>query len=102
MTTWSPGRSSARSAQSVAAIPELNARAVGGLLDRRQRRLERRAGRVAGAGVLESAAQAADAVLGERRTGVDRRVDGAGGRVGPVTGVDGPGRRTVGAVVVGL
>ena len=26
MTTWSPGRSSARSAQSVAAIPELNAR----------------------------------------------------------------------------
>jgi hypothetical protein len=26
MTTWSPGRSRARSAQSVAAIPELNAR----------------------------------------------------------------------------
>ena len=26
MTTWSPGRSSARSAQSVAAMPELNAR----------------------------------------------------------------------------
>ena len=65
-----------------------------GLLDRGQRRLERGAGRVAGAGVLEPAAQPADAVLGERRTGVDRRVDGAGLRVGPEPGVDGLGGQT--------
>ena len=59
------------------------------LLHRGQRRLERRAGRVAGAGVLEPAPQPADAVLGERRTGVDRRVDGAGLRVGTESRVDG-------------
>ena len=62
-----------------------------GLLHRGQRRLQRRAGRVAGAGVLEPAAQPTDAVLRERRTGVDRRVDGAGARVGPESGVDGLG-----------
>ena len=61
------------------------------LLHRGQRGLQRRARRVAGAGVLEAAAQPADAVLGERRAGVDRRVDGAGGRIGPKPGVDGPG-----------
>ena len=62
--------------------------AVGGLLDRGQRRLQGGAGRIAGAGVLVAAAQSADAVLGERRAGVDRRVDGAGAGIGTETRVD--------------
>ncbi len=61
------------------------------LLHRGQRRLQRRAGRVAGAGVLEAAAQPADAVLGEGRAGVDRGVDGTGLGVRPEPGVDGLG-----------
>ncbi len=61
------------------------------VLDGGQCGLQRGPGRVAGAGVLESAAQAADAVLGEGAAGVDRRVDRTGRRVGPVAGVDGLG-----------
>jgi len=60
----------------------------GGLLHRGKRRLQRRARRVAGARVLKSAAQPADAVLRERRARVDRRVDGTGAWVGPKPGVD--------------
>ena len=61
------------------------------LFDRGQRGLQRGPGRVAGARVFESAAQPADAVLGEGAAGVDRRVDRPGRRVRTVAGVDGLG-----------
>jgi hypothetical protein len=61
---------------------------------RRQALLQRGAGGVAGAGVLEAAAQPADAVLGERRAGVHRDVDCAGKRVGTIAGVHCEGRET--------
>ena len=61
------------------------------LFDGGQRGFQRGPGRVAGAGVLESAAQTADAVLGEGAAGVDRGIDRAGRRVGPVAGVNGLG-----------
>ena len=64
------------------------------LLDGGQRAFQRGPGRVAGAGVLESAAQTADAVLSKGAAGVDRGVDRAGRRVGPVAGVDGLGGQT--------
>ena len=53
--------------------------------------LQRVARRVAGARVLVAVAHAADAVLHVRRRQVDRRDDGAGGLVGLLAGVDGPG-----------
>jgi hypothetical protein len=62
-----------------------------GFLDRGQRRFERGAGRIAGAGVLVSTAQPADTVLGEGGTGIDRCIDGAGRRIGAKTCVNGLG-----------
>ena len=64
------------------------------LFDGGQRAFQRGPGRVAGAGVLESAAQTADAVLSEGAAGVDRGIDRAGRRVGPVAGVNGLGGQT--------
>ena len=60
--------------------------AVASVLQRRDTRLERGAGRVAAARVLESLVPA-DAVLGERRAERDRRDDRAGDRVGLLPGV---------------
>jgi hypothetical protein len=68
-------------------------------LERREQFLQRRARRVATAGVLIAAAEAADAVLHERRGLVDRRHDGAGRGVEGLPGHDGAGREAV--VLVG-
>ena len=68
--------------------------AVRGLLERGDLGLERRAGRVARARVLESLVTA-DAVLGERGRQRDRRDDRAGGRLGVLAGVDRPGGEPV-------
>ena len=69
-------------------------------LERGELRLERGAGRVAGAAVLVAAAQPADAVLHERRGLVDRRDDRAGRRVELLAGVDGARGEAVAAVVI--
>ena len=63
---------------------------VAGALERGDARLERGAGGVAAARVLE-ALVAADAVLGERRAQRDRGDHRAGRRVGRLAGVDGAG-----------
>jgi hypothetical protein len=64
--------------------------------DRGQLLLERGARRVAAAPVLVAAAEAADAVLRERRREVDRRDDGARGRIERLTGVHRPGIEAAG------
>ena len=61
------------------------------LLERRERALERGAGRVGAAAVLVAAAQPADAVLLVGAGRVDGRDHRAGGRVGLVAGMDGAG-----------
>ena len=70
------------------------------LLDRGQDGFQGRAGRIAGTGVLESAPQAADTVLGERAAGVDRGIDGPRSRVRAVAGVDRLGGEAESAVCV--
>ena len=90
-TTWSPGVHSAPDEGVLGGQAGGEREAALPVLDRRQRALERGAGRVGGAAVLVAAAQPAHAVLLVGRRREDRRDHRAGGRVRLVARMDGAG-----------